>query len=210
MNNNRTDLELITSLVDEGTRILDVGCGNGELLQSLKDKKNVRGQGLELKQERVNQCVSRGLSAIQGNADSDLSLYPNQSFDCVILSQTIQATSNPKNILIELVRIGKKAIVSIPNFGFWKVRAGFATYGKMPITKKLSNNYDPLDKGLAVQSLNEAEKNGKVLTGLLYINPEVKDHTEILNIADTPFNQFSDQELCPGSDKLERVNESLN
>jgi len=141
MSNNRTDLELITSLVDEGTRILDVGCGNGELLQSLKDKKSVKGQGLELKQERVNQCVSRGLSAIQGNADSDLSLYPNQSFDCVILSQTIQATSNPKNILIELVRIGKKAIVSIPNFGFWKVRAGFATYGKMPITKKLSNNW---------------------------------------------------------------------
>tara|TARA_B100001173_G_scaffold222734_1_gene192893 strand:- start:98 stop:703 length:606 start_codon:yes stop_codon:yes gene_type:complete len=141
MNNNRTDLELITSLVEEGIRILDVGCGNGELLQSLKDKKNVKGQGLELKQERVNQCVSKGLSAIQGNADSDLSLYPNQSFDCVILSQTIQATNNPKNILIELVRIGKKAIVSIPNFGFWKVRLGFATYGKMPITKKLSNNW---------------------------------------------------------------------
>jgi methionine biosynthesis protein MetW len=81
------------------------------------------------------------LSAIQGNADSDLSLYPNQSFDCVILSQTIQATNNPKNILIELVRIGKKAIVSIPNFGFWKIRADFAIYGKMPITKKLSNNW---------------------------------------------------------------------
>tara|TARA_B000000475_G_scaffold202812_1_gene165181 strand:- start:405 stop:1010 length:606 start_codon:yes stop_codon:yes gene_type:complete len=141
MNNNRTDLELITSLVSKGTRILDVGCGNGELLQSLKDRKSVKGQGLELKQERVNQCVSKGLSAIQGNADSDLSLYPNQSFDCVILSQTIQATNNPKNILIELVRIGKKAIVSIPNFGFWKVRLGFATYGKMPITKKLSNNW---------------------------------------------------------------------
>tara|TARA_B000000609_G_C24109898_1_gene313318 strand:+ start:183 stop:788 length:606 start_codon:yes stop_codon:yes gene_type:complete len=141
MNNNRADLELITSLVDERTRILDVGCGNGDLLQSLKDKKNIKGQGLELKQERVNQCVSRGLSAIQGNADSDLSLYPNQSFDCVILSQTIQATSNPKNILIELVRIGKKAIVSIPNFGFWKVRLGFAAHGKMPITKKLSNNW---------------------------------------------------------------------
>ena len=141
MNNNRTDLELITSLVGKGTRILDVGCGNGELLQSLKDRKSVKGQGLELKQERVNQCVSKGLSAIQGNADNDLSLYPNQSFDCVILSQTIQATNNPKNILIELVRIGKKAIVSIPNFGFWKIRADFAIYGKMPITKKLSNNW---------------------------------------------------------------------
>ena len=141
MVNNRTDLELITSLVDKETRILDVGCGNGELLKSLKNKKNVKGQGLELKQERVNKCVAKGLSAIQGNADSDLSLYPDQSFDCVILSQTIQATNNPKNILIELIRIGKKAIISIPNFGYWKVRIGFATQGKMPITEKLSNNW---------------------------------------------------------------------
>ena len=141
MVNNRTDLELITSLVDKEARILDVGCGNGELLKSLKNKKNVKGQGLELKQERVNKCVAKGLSAIQGNADSDLSLYPDQSFDCVILSQTIQATNNPKNILIELIRIGKKAIISIPNFGYWKVRIGFAIYGKMPITEKLSNNW---------------------------------------------------------------------
>ena len=141
MVNNRTDLELITSLVDKEARILDVGCGNGELLKSLKNKKNVKGQGLELKQERVNKCVAKGLSAIQGNADNDLSLYPDQSFDCVILSQTIQATNNPKNILIELIRIGRKAIISIPNFGYWKVRLGFATYGKMPITEKLSNNW---------------------------------------------------------------------
>ena len=141
MVNNRTDLELITSLVDKEARILDVGCGNGELLKSLKNKKNVKGQGLELKQERVNKCVAKGLSAIQGNADSDLSLYPDQSFDCVILSQTIQATNNPKNILIELIRIGRKAIISIPNFGYWKVRLGFAAYGKMPITEKLSNNW---------------------------------------------------------------------
>ena len=141
MVSNRTDLELIISLVDIEARILDVGCGNGELLKSLKNKKNVKGQGLELKQERVNKCVAKGLSAIQGNADSDLSLYPDQSFDCVILSQTIQATNNPKNILIELIRIGRKAIISIPNFGYWKVRLGFATYGKMPITEKLSNNW---------------------------------------------------------------------
>ena len=141
MVNNRTDLELITSLVDKEARILDVGCGNGELLKSLKNKKNVKGQGLELKQESENKCVAKGLSAIQGNADSDLSLYPDQSFDCVILSQTIQATNNPKNILIELIRIGRKAIISIPNFGYWKVRLGFATYGKMPITEKLSNNW---------------------------------------------------------------------
>ena len=141
MVNNRTDLELITSLVDKEARILDVGCGNGELLKSLKNKKNVKGQGLELKQERVNKCVAKGLSAIQGNADSDLSLYPDQSFDCAILSQTIQATNNPKNILIELIRIGRKAIISIPNFGYWKVRFHLLFKGTMPITKTLPDEW---------------------------------------------------------------------
>mgnify|MGYP001416777284 FL=1 len=141
MTNKRIDLELITSLVDKETRVLDIGCGNGELLESLKRKRKVIGQGLELKQERVNQCVAKGLSAIQGDADKDLGLYPNQSFDCVILSQTIQATGQPKLILGELIRIGKKAIVSIPNFGYWKIRLSLAINGKMPITKKLSHNW---------------------------------------------------------------------
>ena len=141
MTNKRIDLELITSLVDIETRVLDIGCGNGELLESLKRKRKVIGQGLELKQERVNQCVAKGLSAIQGDADKDLGLYPNQSFDCVILSQTIQATGQPKLILDELIRIGKKAIVSIPNFGYWKIRLSLAINGKMPITKKLSHNW---------------------------------------------------------------------
>ncbi|MDC0475130.1 methionine biosynthesis protein MetW [Hyphomicrobiales bacterium] len=141
MSNKRIDLELITSLVDKETRVLDIGCGNGELLESLKRRKKVFGQGLELKQERVNQCVAKGLSAIQGDADRDLELYPSQSFDCVILSQTIQATGQPKLILNELIRIGKKAIVSIPNFGYWKIRLSLAVNGKMPITKKLSHNW---------------------------------------------------------------------
>ena len=141
MSNKRIDLELITSLVDKETRVLDIGCGNGELLESLKRRKKVIGQGLELKQERVNQCVAKGLSVIQGDADRDLELYPSQSFDCVILSQTIQATGQPKLILNELIRIGKKAIVSIPNFGYWKIRLSLAVNGKMPITKKLSHNW---------------------------------------------------------------------
>ncbi len=141
IDNERIDLDLITSLVDEGTRVLDVGCGNGGLLESLKEKRNAIGQGLELKQERVNQCVAKGLSAIQGDADKDLSLYPDKSFDCVILSQTIQATSQPKLILTELMRIGKKAIISIPNFGYWKVRLGLGINGRMPITKKLLHNW---------------------------------------------------------------------
>ena len=141
MSNKRIDLELITSLVDRETRVLDIGCGNGELLDSLKRKRKVIGQGLELKQERVNQCVARGLSAIQGDADKDLGLYPNQSFDCVILSQTIQATGHPKLILTELIRIGKKSIVSIPNFGYWKVRLHLLFKGTMPVTKNLPNEW---------------------------------------------------------------------
>ena len=141
MNNKRIDLELITSLIDKKMRVLDVGCGNGELLQSLKTKNDVIGQGLELKQERVNQCVAKGLSAIQGDADKDLSLYPDQSFDCVILIQTIQATSDPKLILEELIRIGKKAIVTVPNFGFWRVRLHLLIKGTMPITKNLPDEW---------------------------------------------------------------------
>jgi methionine biosynthesis protein MetW len=141
MHNKRIDLDLIPSLIDKKMRVLAVGCGNGELLQSLKTKNDVIGEGLELKQERVNQCVAKGLSAIQGDADKDLSLYPDQSFDCVILSQTIQATSDPKLILKELIRIGKKAIVSIPNFGFWKVRLSLGINGRMPRTKKLIYNW---------------------------------------------------------------------
>ena len=141
MSNKRIDLELITSLVDKETRVLDIGCGNGELLESLIRRRKVIGQCLELKQERVNQGVAKGLSAIQGDADRDLGLYPSQSSDCVILSQTIQATGQPKLILNELIRIGKKAIVSIPNFGYWKIRLSLAVNGKMPITKKLSHNW---------------------------------------------------------------------
>ena len=99
----------------------------------LLSNKNIKGQGLEINQKKVNECVAKGLSVIQGDADKDLSLYPNNSFDCVVLSQTIQATQEPKRILSELTRIGGKVIVSIPNFGFWKVRLDLLLKGKMPI-----------------------------------------------------------------------------
>ena len=122
MENYRKDLGLITDLVKKNSKVLDIGCGDGELLNLLEKKKNIRGQGLEINQKRVNKCVAKGLSVIQGDADQDLSLYPDKSFDCVILSQTIQATQDPKKILYELVRIGKKVIISIPNFGHWRVR----------------------------------------------------------------------------------------
>jgi len=141
MENPRIDLNLIVNLVEDNSKVLDIGCGNGDLLNLLINNKNIKGQGLEISQKKVNECVSKGLSVIQGDADKDLSLYPNNSFDCVVLSQTIQATQEPQRILSELARIGKKVIVSIPNFGFWKVRLDLLFKGKMPITNKLNSSW---------------------------------------------------------------------
>ena len=137
----RKDLDLIANLVENNSKVIDIGCGNGELLNFLSKNKNSKIQGLEINQKKVNKCVSKGLSVIQGDADKDLGLYPEKSFDYVILSQTIQATLEPKKILTELTRIGKRVIVSIPNFGFWKVRLDLLVKGKMPITSKLNSTW---------------------------------------------------------------------
>ena len=137
----RKDLDLIANLVEDNSKVIDIGCGNGELLNFLSKNKNSKIQGLEINQKKVNKCVSKGLSVIQGDADKDLGLYPEKSFDYVILSQTIQATLEPEKILTELTRIGKRVIVSIPNFGFWKVRLDLLLKGKMPITSKLNSTW---------------------------------------------------------------------
>ena len=145
MNNLRKDLNLIANLIEDNSKIIDIGCGDGELLDFLSKNKNARIQGLEIDQKKVNKCVAKGLSVIQGDADKDLSLYPEKSFEYVILSQTIQATLEPKKILYELTRIGEKVIVSIPNFGFWKVRLDLLFKGKMPITRKLNSTWFDTD-----------------------------------------------------------------
>ena len=145
MNNLRKDLNLIANLIEDNSKIIDIGCGDGELLDFLKKNKNAKIQGLEIDQKKVNKCVAKGLSVIQGDADKDLSLYPEKSFEYVILSQTIQATLEPKKILYELTRIGEKVIVSIPNFGFWKVRLDLLFKGKMPITRKLNSTWFDTD-----------------------------------------------------------------
>jgi len=141
LGNKRIDLELIADMVESGSRVLDIGCGRGELLDLLVNRRQADGRGLELSQAGVNACVARGLSVVQGNADTDLSYYPDNGFDTVILSQTLQATQKPLEVLREMARIGPQLIVSIPNFGHWRVRAHLALRGRMPETKALASSW---------------------------------------------------------------------
>ena len=134
----RVDLLLIADMIEPGARVLDVGCGDGALLEHLARTKQADGRGIELSQAAVKACVSRGLSVIQGDADQDLHDYPTQAFDYVVLSQTLQATHNPKDVLEHMVRIGRSAIVSFPNFGYWRVRWQLMTNGRMPRTETLA------------------------------------------------------------------------
>lgn len=135
----RVDLLVIADMVDKGTRVLDIGCGDGSLLQYLAEVKSVDSRGIEISQKGVNNCVAKGLSVIQGDADADLRDYPDKSFDYVILSQTLQATRHPKLVLEEMLRIGRYVIISFPNFGHWKLRWQLMLTGRMPITGILSN-----------------------------------------------------------------------
>ncbi len=137
----RPDLAAIAAMIRPGTRILDVGCGDGALLEHLVRTKGVDGRGIELSQQNVNACVTRGLSVMQGDADTDLNEYPSGAFDAVILSNTIQATEKPRVVLDHLLRIGRRTAVSLPNFGYWKVRAALAATGRMPRTKNLDYSW---------------------------------------------------------------------
>ncbi|MGO8865305.1 MAG: methionine biosynthesis protein MetW [Alphaproteobacteria bacterium] len=129
----RLDLQVIADMIEPRTRVLDVGCGDGALLAYLDRAKGVDGRGIELSQAGVNACVSHGLSVIQGDADTDLKDYPKHSFDYAVLSQTLPATSDPKGVLLDLVRIGRHAIVSIPNFGNWRLRLSLLVGGQIAI-----------------------------------------------------------------------------
>lgn len=133
----RIDHLVMLNLVEPGSRVLDVGCGDGSLLALLRDRRGVDGRGIELSREGVNACLAHGLPVIQGDADTDLAAYPDDAFDYVILSQTIQATRQPKDVLEHLLRIGRHAIVSFPNFGHWRVRSELLLRGRMPVTDTL-------------------------------------------------------------------------
>lgn len=139
--NLRGDLQIIANMVAPGSRLLDVGCGDGALLDYLIHEKDVDGRGVELSMEGVNACVSHGLSVIQGDADTDLDDYPDGAFDYVVLSQTLQATRAPRDVLVNMLRIGRRAILSFPNFGHWRVRMSLMFEGRMPVTNALPHQW---------------------------------------------------------------------
>jgi methionine biosynthesis protein MetW len=135
------EFKIIADLIENNSRVIDVGCGDGVLMDFLKKNKNIDVRGLELSKEKVQKCISKGLTVIEGNAESDLQQFPNHSFDYAILSQTLQAFLNPEIVINELLRVGKKAIVTIPNFGYWKVRFHLLFRGTMPITETLPDQW---------------------------------------------------------------------
>ena len=137
----RRDLRLIAEMIEPESRVLDIGCGDGALLAYLAREKGVDARGMELSQSGVNACVRHGLSVIQGDADHDLEAFPAGAFDVAVLSQTLQATRRPRHVVEELVRIGKRAIVSFPNFGFWRIRLGLLWRGRMPVSELLNNSW---------------------------------------------------------------------
>jgi methionine biosynthesis protein MetW len=137
----KQEFKIIANNIENNTRVLDVGCGDGVLIEYLKQEKNIDVRGLEISKDKVQTCISKGLTVIEGNAEIDLKQFPNNSFDYVVLSQTLQAFLNPEIVINELLRVGKRAIVTIPNFGFWKVRLHLLFKGTMPITKALPDEW---------------------------------------------------------------------
>ncbi len=137
LRNVRGDHRILCDFVAPGSRVLDIGCGKGELLELLIKTRGVDGRGFDTSQKGVNEAVARGLSVVQGDADNDLSAYPDDAFDYAILSHTLQATMDPKQVLEQLLRIGKKVVVSFPNFGHWRNRIQLLTRGRMPVTDYL-------------------------------------------------------------------------
>ena len=137
----KLEFKIIADLLEENTRILDVGCDDGTLMEFLKKNKNVDIRGIEISKKKVQVCISKGLTVLEGNAEFDLKQFPDNSFDYVVLGQTLQAFINPEIVIQELLRVGKKAIVTIPNFGHWKVRLNLLFKGTMPVTKTLPNDW---------------------------------------------------------------------
>ena len=137
----KQEFKIISNFIEKNTRVLDVGCGDGTLMQHLKKNKEIDIRGIEISKNNIQKCFAKGLTVIEADAEKDLTQFPDASFDFVILSQTLQAFLNPETVIKELLRVGKKAIVTVPNFGFWKVRLHLLIKGTMPITKNLPDEW---------------------------------------------------------------------
>ena len=137
----KTEYKIIADIIENNSSILDVGCDDGTLMEFLKANKSTNIRGIEISKEKVQTCIAKGLTVIEGNAEFDLKQFPNDSFDYVVLGQTLQAFVNPELVIKELLRVGKKAIITIPNFGHWKVRLNLLIRGTMPITNSLPHNW---------------------------------------------------------------------
>ena len=137
----KQEFKIISDLIDENSHVLDVGCGDGILMEYLVKEKKVNIRGIEISKTKVQNCIAKGLTIIEGNAEEDLKQFPDKSFDYVVLSQTLQAFLNPEKVINELLRIGKQAIVTIPNFGYWKIRLHLLLKGTMPVTRTLPDEW---------------------------------------------------------------------
>ena len=137
----KKEFQIIAELIENNTKVLDVGCGDGTLMKYLKDQKNIDTRGLEISKDKIQTCISKGLAVIEGNAEKDLKQFPNSSFNYAVLSQTLQAFYDPEKVIDDLLNVADKAIVTIPNFGFWKVRLDLLIKGTMPITKNLPDEW---------------------------------------------------------------------
>ncbi len=186
----KLEFKIIANLLEENTRILDVGCDDGTLMEFLKKNKNVDIRGIEISKKKVQVCISKGLTVLEGNAEFDLKQFPENSFDYVVLGQTLQAFVNPEIVIKELLRVGKKAIVTIPNFGHWRVRLNLLTKGTMPITKTLPNDWynTPNIHMCTIKDFVKFSKtiNFKIYKSLALINKNVSN----INNSNLPFKNL--------------------
>ena len=163
----KSEYKIIANLIENNSRVLDVGCDDGTLMEFLKKNRNVDIRGIEISKERVQTCIAKGLTVIEGNAEYDLKQFPNDSFDYVILGQTLQAFINPEVVIKELLRVGKKAVVTIPNFGHWKVRFNLLIGGTMPVTKSLPNDWYNTPN-IHMCTIKDFEKFSKIMNFKIY------------------------------------------